>query len=515
MVGATGFVGSRLIPELLARGHRVRALVRDPRRLSVSGIESHVVDIDSGAGLDTALRGCDAAVWLVHRMAEGEGFADRDNAAARRFAEAASRNRLERVVYLGGLVPPGVELSEHLRSRAEVGSALREAGISVTELRAGVILGAGSASFEILRQLTEHLPVMITPKWVLNRTQPIAIGDLVTYLADVCEDARALGRTFDVGGPEVLTFLDMMRRFAVHRGLPQVVIPVPVLTPRLSSRWIGLVTDVDPVLARPLVESLRHETICTEGGIRELNDRELLGFEAAVDAALLDAKARGMTTRLGCDARYAAHVAAGMALNWACIGVTDSERDEGIEIAFAVLTAMGLYAAETLGAEDSGLTSLSRENVASIGVGALAGLASAGVSGLFVEVAGSNPRVRAAARRALARDRKGRPISAAALACMGVVEELYWRGTLQHSSWSKGRAAVSALAWMATVLASRDPMLSLSAVTLGPFWAALSEQRGPLAAAAAHAVWLPATRWVARRRFLQPPGRIRANNGGA
>jgi hypothetical protein len=341
---------------------------------------------------------------------------------------------------------------------------------------------------------------------VLNRTQPIAIEDLVAYLADVCEDERALGSKFDVGGPEVMTFLDMMRRYARHRGLPQVIVPVPVLTPRLSSRWIGLVTDVDPVLARPLVESLRHETVCTETKIREIDTRELLGFEAAVDAALRDARERGMKTKLGRDARYVAHVVAGMALNWACIRVTESGTDEaideGIEVAFSILTAMGLYAAAILGAEGRGPISPRTENLTALGVGAAAGLASAGLTALFIEVAGSKPGISSAARRALARDRRGGPISPAALASMGAAEELYWRGALQHASWSKGRDVVSMLAWVTTVLASRDPMLSLSAATLGPLLVALSERHGPLAAAAAHALWLPLARHSARRKFM-------------
>ncbi|AUG80630.1 NAD-dependent dehydratase [Kitasatospora sp. MMS16-BH015] len=311
VTGATGYLGGRLVPELLEAGHRVHCLVRDPARLrdhpwraEVTVVTGDVTRPDTLAG---AFEGIDVAYYLVHSLGTGPGFEQTDREAARAFGEAAAKAGCRRIVYLGGLVPRGVpeaELSPHLRSRAETGRALRAGGVPVVELRAAVVLGSGSVSFEMLRHLTERLPMMVTPSWVDTRIQPIAVRDVLRYLA-ACADPGALppdtDRVFDIGGPEVLTYREMMRRYARIAGLPRrVIVPVPVLTPRLSSHWVGLVTPVPNALARPLVESLRHEVVCGEHDIaRWVPDppEGLLGFDRAVRLALKRIQDAEVTTR--------------------------------------------------------------------------------------------------------------------------------------------------------------------------------------------------------------------------
>ncbi|MGV9268026.1 SDR family oxidoreductase [Kitasatospora sp. NPDC003701] len=272
VTGATGYIGGRLVPELLAAGHSVRCLVRDPGRLRDhpwrAAVEAAAGDVTRPDSLTGAFAGIDVAYYLVHSLGTGGDFEATDRAAARAFGEAAAREGVRRIVYLGGLNPSGVpaaELSPHLRSRAEVGRQLRAGGVATAELRAAVIIGSGSASFEMLRYLTERLPVMVTPNWVGTRIQPIAVRDVLYYLTAAAHLPPEVDRAFDIGGPEVLTYREMMARYAAVAGLPRrLIVPVPVLTPRLSSHWVGLVTPVPNPLARPLVESLRHEVVCGE-----------------------------------------------------------------------------------------------------------------------------------------------------------------------------------------------------------------------------------------------------------
>lgn len=297
VTGATGYIGSRLVPELLAAGHPVRCLVRSPDKLRRQPWAERVGqargDVLDARSVRAAMEGVDVAYYLVHSLGTGPGFEETDRRAARNFGEQARAAGVRRIVYLGGLTPSGVperDLSPHLRSRAEVGHVLLASGVPTAVLRAGVIIGSGSASFEMLRHLTERLPVMVTPRWVRTRTQPIAVRDVLRLLVGCARLPYEVNRAFDIGGPDVVTYRDMMRRYAAVAGLPRrLVIPVPVLTPRLSSLWVGLVTPVPGALARPLVESLRHEVVCGEGDIA----RYVPMPSAGPSAGLLDCPSDG------------------------------------------------------------------------------------------------------------------------------------------------------------------------------------------------------------------------------
>ncbi|WP_150238818.1 SDR family oxidoreductase [Nocardiopsis quinghaiensis] len=292
VTGATGYIGGRLVPELLDAGYRVRCLARAPDKLRDQPWRDRVEvvrgDVVSGEGLDEALRDVATAYYLVHSMSGGRDFGGTDADAARNFARAAERAGASRLVYLGGLAPEGVRLSPHMASREEVGRILLESGVPTAVLRAAVILGSGSASFEMLRYLTERLPVMTTPRWVRSRVQPIAVRDVLRLLVGTAGLPDHVDRTFDIGGPEVLTYAEMVQRFARAAGVPRrTIIPVPVLTPGLSSLWVGLVTPVPPAIARPLVESLRHDAVVGEDDLSELlGDRDRLRFDHAVELAL-------------------------------------------------------------------------------------------------------------------------------------------------------------------------------------------------------------------------------------
>ncbi|MER5903375.1 SDR family oxidoreductase [Streptomyces mirabilis] len=308
VTGATGYIGGRLVPELLEAGHRVRCLARSPAKLRDypwSG-DAEVVrgDVTDAGSVAEALRGIDVAYYLVHALGTGHGFEETDRKAARIFGEQAHAAGVSRIVYLGGLTPEGVpeeRLSPHLRSRAEVGRILLESGVPTTVLRAAVIIGSGSASFEMLRYLTERLPVMVTPRWVRTRIQPIGVRDVLRTLVGSARMPAGVNRAFDIGGPEVLTYLEMMQRYAAVAGLPRrLILPVPVLTPGLSSHWVGLVTPVPASIARPLTESLRHEVVCREHDIaRYVPDPpgRPFGFDEAVSLALQRVRDAQVTTR--------------------------------------------------------------------------------------------------------------------------------------------------------------------------------------------------------------------------
>ncbi|MFI7130643.1 SDR family oxidoreductase [Nonomuraea sp. NPDC050153] len=304
VTGATGYIGGRLVPELLAAGHEVRCMARSPGRLRdlpwMARTQVAEADATDPTRTRAALDGVDVAYYLIHAMGGSGRFAEDDRRAARTFAAAAEEAGVRRIVYLGGLVP-GERLSPHLRSRAEVGEIFLGSGVPAVVLRAAVIIGSGSASFEMLRHLTERLPVMTTPRWVRSRTQPIAVRDVLRYLTAWAEVPGEVNRGFDVGGPDVLTYGDMMQGYASVAGLPhRLIIPVRVLTPRLSSLWVGLVTPVPSGIARPLVESLRNEAVCGEHDIaRYVPDPEegLIGFREAVSLALKKIKEADVATR--------------------------------------------------------------------------------------------------------------------------------------------------------------------------------------------------------------------------
>ncbi|GHF05401.1 SDR family oxidoreductase [Streptomyces morookaense] len=308
VTGASGYIGGRLVPELLAAGYRVRCLARSPGKLRdhpwADRVEVVGGDVTDPAAVGDAMRDVAVAYYLVHALGTGRGFEDTDRESARVFGSQAAGAGVRRIVYLGGLTPAGVpeqELSPHLRSRSEVGRVLLASGVPTTVLRAAVIIGSGSASFEMLRYLTERLPVMITPSWVRMRIQPIAIRDVLRLLVGSARMPADVNRAFDIGGPDVLTYRDMMLRYAAVAGLPRrLILPVPVLTPRLSSYWVGLVTPVPASIARPLTESLRHEVVCRENDItRHIPDPpgHPIGFDEAVRLALQRVRDADVATR--------------------------------------------------------------------------------------------------------------------------------------------------------------------------------------------------------------------------
>ncbi|WP_436923034.1 NAD(P)H-binding protein [Halosimplex amylolyticum] len=288
VTGATGFVGGRLVPALREAGHEVRALVRDPSAYDPQpGVEVVSGDLLEPGTLAPAFEGIDAAFYLVHSMRAGGDFEERDRAAAGHFADAASAAGVDRVVYLGGLGEDADDLSPHLRSRREVETVLSEGSYDLTTLRAAVIVGDGSASFRMVRQLVSRLPVMVTPRWVANECQPIAIDDVVAYLVGVLDAPATAGQTYGIGGPDVLTYREMLGRTAEAMGRRRpFVLSVPVLTPNLSSYWVGFVTDVPSDVARPLILGLKNPVVVTDDSIRDHVAVDLTPFDDAVVKAL-------------------------------------------------------------------------------------------------------------------------------------------------------------------------------------------------------------------------------------
>ncbi|MFN0026638.1 MAG: NAD(P)H-binding protein [Acidimicrobiales bacterium] len=283
VTGASGFIGSALAVRLCAAGHEVTAITRHPQRYVGAGVPV-AADIADPESLKRALSGHDAAYYLVHSLAAG-AFAARDRAGAEAFAAAATAGGLEQVIYLGGLGDDDDELSEHLRSRREVERILL-AGAPTTALRAGIVIGDGGISWEILRQLVERLPVMITPRWVQTRTQPIALDDALQYLVGVVGREDTIGRTYEIGGPEAMTYRTMMETVGDLLGYRRLIVPVPLLSPRLSSHWLRIITDVDLTTARSLVDSLSNEVVVHDHAIETLLGHAPMSFRAAASRAL-------------------------------------------------------------------------------------------------------------------------------------------------------------------------------------------------------------------------------------
>ncbi len=290
VTGATGYIGGRLVPALLERGHRVRVMAREPLKLSRKvWPEVEVVRGDAleRTTLPAAFAGIDVAYYLIHSMTtSGHGFVERDRLAAENFASAATAAGVKRIVYLGGLGRAGPELSEHLKSRHETGAILRQGTVPVTELRAAIIVGSGSASFTILHDLVRKLPVMICPRWVRSRCEPIAIRQVIGYLVGVLDEPRSVGQVLEIGGGEIMTYADMMRRCARVLGRRIHILNVPVLTPALSSYWLNLVTHVPMSLARPLVEGLRNDVVCSDNRIRDWIKVPEITYDEAVHLAV-------------------------------------------------------------------------------------------------------------------------------------------------------------------------------------------------------------------------------------
>ena len=286
VTGASGFVGSRLVPALVEQGHQVRAMTRHPDTYQGEGEPTYgdVADQDS---LRAALQGMHAAYYLVHSL-DSDDFEQRDAEAATAFGHAAADAGVQQIIYLGGLGDLDDNLSAHLRSRRDVEQLLGLGGVPVTVLRAAVVVGHGGISWEITRQLVDHLPGMITPTWVNTRTQPIALPDVVRYLVGVLEPEAARGRVFDIGGPDVLPYLEMLQRAAAIQGKSLPNLSVPLLSPRLSSRWLALVTDVDTATGRNLVDSMTTEMVVHDRSIEQVVPGPCIGYDEAVRLALAD-----------------------------------------------------------------------------------------------------------------------------------------------------------------------------------------------------------------------------------
>lgn len=301
VTGSTGYIGGRLVPRLLKMGYRVRCLVRDPVRLQgrpwQSNVEIVAGDMLQPDSLAPAMQGVSAAYYLVHSLAGGSDFHQRDLIAARNFAATAQANRIGRIIFLGGLAEAAPGLSEHLRSRQQTGDCLRSASVPVTEFRAGVIVGSGSLSFEMIRYLTERVPVMICPRWVYTRTQPVGIREVLEYLVTALAVPESSGRIIEIGGADVVTYGEMMMIYAEVRGLKRWMVPVPVLTPLLSSYWVNLVTPIPAVIARPLIEGLRNESIVHDLSAQQLFPHiQPTGYRTTVERAIARLEASNVET---------------------------------------------------------------------------------------------------------------------------------------------------------------------------------------------------------------------------
>jgi uncharacterized protein YbjT (DUF2867 family) len=291
VTGATGYIGGRLAPRLLQAGYRVRCLVRDPARLQgrpwLDQVEVVAGNVLRPETLPAAMAGVRTAYYLVHSMAAGAGFDERDVTAARNFAAAARAAGVGRIIYLGGLGDPDTALSPHLRSRQATGDAMREASVPVTEFRAGVIVGSGSLSFELIRYLVERLPLLIGPRWVYTCVQPIGIRNVLEYLIAALQTPASSGEIIEIGGADVVTYGDMMLGYACARGLKRRLISAPVLTPRLSSLWVHLLTPIPAAIARPLIEGLRNEAVVRDDKARRLfPDIHPFDYQTSVELAL-------------------------------------------------------------------------------------------------------------------------------------------------------------------------------------------------------------------------------------
>ncbi len=288
VAGASGFVGRRLCAALTHEGHDVRAMTRHPDSYERAGVPVYG-DVHEPSSLPAALEGCDTAYYLVHSL-DSKDFERLDAEAATAFGRAAAEAGVRQIVYLGGLGSDDDQLSAHLRSRREVERLLGDGGVPVTVLRAGIVVGAGGISWEMTRQLVDHLPVMVTPQWVKTKTQPIAVDDVVRYLVGVRGLPAARGQVFDIGGPDVLQYADMLRRVAKLKGRQLLLMPIPLLTPGLSSRWLALVTDVDTQTGRSLVDSMANEVVVRDDSIRAVVPFEPMGYDEAVRQALAEAR---------------------------------------------------------------------------------------------------------------------------------------------------------------------------------------------------------------------------------
>jgi uncharacterized protein YbjT (DUF2867 family) len=346
LTGATGYVGGRLLTALASRDGRVRCLAREPARLAQRvppGVEIAQGDVTDRRSLDAAFEGVDVAYYLVHSMGDRSGFEEREQEGARHFAEAARAAGVQRIIYLGGLGDETRDLSPHLRSRQEVGRVLRDSGVPTIEFRASIVIGSGSVSFELVRALTEHLPVMVTPRWVSVLAQPIGVQDLIAYLIAALDVPLSGSVVVEIGGADRISYLGMMQEYARQRGLRRLMIRVPLLTPTLSSLWLGLVTPVYARIGRKLIESIKYPTVADTETARRMFPIRPIGAAAAIRAALENEDREYAETRWS-DAASAAGLRQGVASGRSGLRCTDSRTmDVAASPAdcFAVVSALG------------------------------------------------------------------------------------------------------------------------------------------------------------------------------
>ncbi len=534
VAGASGFVGTRLCPALVEAGYEVVAMTRHPDRYAGPGA-AVAGDVHDAASLCAALEGCAAAYYLVHSL-DTQDFESRDADAARAFGAAAADAGLDRIVYLGGLGDDTDALSAHLRSRREVETLLGAAGVPVTSVRAGIIVGHGGVSWELTRQLVEHLPAMVTPRWVTTRTQPIAIDDVVRYLVGVLELPAAADRALEVGGPEVLQYVTMLRRVAAIEGKRLLIVPVPLLTPRLSSLWLSLVTDVDPTTGRALVDSMSNEVVVRDDVIRTLVPFEPTSYDAAVRQALRERAAQvgpaNRVERAWSDARA-------RLLGWLPrpfqeqVPAVHVESDEVRARRRRVVSGFGLAGAGLLAASMAtkpGSTRfywLTGALAATWATGALAsgplhlgrirgrddtarrpvitpvitGGAAFGAFYAAALVCRRIPALEAAISDVLRYAERGStPLVVLTSCANGLAEELFFRGPLFEVFAAHHPVARSTLAYTAVTVATRNPALVLAAAAMGALFGMQRKASGGIQAPAlTHLTWS-----VLMLRYLPP-----------
>ncbi len=521
VAGASGFVGSRLTRALTAAGHEVAAMTRNPDGYQGPG-RAVFGDVHDPATLRAALDGSEAAYYLVHSLGDPD-FSRTDAAAAEAFGHAAAAAGIGRIIYLGGLGDDRDALSAHLRSRREVERRLAAGGVPVTVLRAGIIVGSGGLSWELTRQLVEHLPAMITPQWVSTSTQPIAVDDVIRYLTGVLVRPEAASRVFEVGGPEVMRYSQMLQRVAAIKHRPLPILPVPLLTPRLSSLWLRLVTDVDPATGRSLIDSMTNEVVVRDTSIRDLIPFELTPYDAAVRRALRDRRQSSRQEVRDPHRRSRSSRARRQKLGIALAAGTGllalSLSAEGDDPLFYALT-LGLAATWTAGALASGPVPagavLTRPGLRAVADPVLTG---AGTFGLFysaARLARRSPLLNRAISSVLGYVDTGPASLVLLTACLnGAAEELFFHGALWDEAGPRRPVGKTALVYTASTAATRNPALVIGAAATSLIFGQLRRRSGGVAAPAlAHVIWSALMLTVLPPMFRDPPSGFGSAGGG-
>jgi uncharacterized protein YbjT (DUF2867 family)/membrane protease YdiL (CAAX protease family) len=520
VAGASGFVGSRLTRALAEAGHDVAAMTRKPDRYHGAGT-AVFGDVHDPATLGPALTGCEAAYYLVHSLSDPD-FCRKDGAAAEAFGRAAAASGARRIIYLGGLGDEGDALSAHLSSRRDVERRLAAGGVPVTVLRAGIIVGNGGLSWELTRQLVEHLPAMITPRWVSTRTQPIAVDDVIRYLTAVLSRPETAGRIFEVGGPEVMRYAEMLQRVAAMKRRPLPILPVPLLSPRLSSLWLRLVTDVDPATGRSLIDSMINEVVVRDPAIRQLIPFDLIPYDEAIRIAMRerqDSSGQPMTrSRMHAPAPHIRRRIRGSTLAAGAGLLAASLSAEGDDPLFYAL-ALALAGTWTGGALASGPVPagnvVTRPSLQAVAEPVLVG---AGTFGLFyaaARIARRSPLLNRAISSVLGYVDTGPMSMVLPTACVnGAAEELFFHGALWDEAGPERPAVTTALVYTAATVATRNPALVIGgAVTSLIFGQQRRRSGGVVAPALAHMTWSALILTLLPPLFRdQPPGSAAAGS---